>query len=215
MSLRKALLPLVLVFTISAVALVFIFRNFVRQAIAIPISYAYWLTDQILRSVDPSVFWGLLLIVLTIAVFISLPPILSEPVRITAAQASGSGGRMRYWARQLRSWRGGQIPKTYSGFEVRRLVLDVLAFRQQCTTNEVAAMIETGALEVPAELSAIFLKQPDESKVASGFGVFWQRLVDKLNELLGRELNDETKLKASADLEVILQYLEKQLEAKS
>lgn len=202
------LVPLVILILILIVGL----RNFVREAIAIPISYIVYVGGILFSTFPQSLFLGLLVLVI---LYIGLRSLIPEKTDFGEPPPYElhypARARVTFWALQVRMLRGSNYARNRFSQFLSKLTLEVLAHQQQLTTRQVESEIEVGALEIPPEVK-LYLHSRQ-------LATFSRRkaLLDWLKRtwsmLLGRPPAPEEALDQT-DLEKVVSYLEEQLEIK-
>lgn len=136
--------------------LTFILRDAVRETVVIPLAYAAWLTDLLLRSLPQGLFLALLLVISAVIVLRGILhsgrhgdelPFQPAPTR--------SRSRLGVLVRQLRNLDRSQFARERTAQEMRNLVLRVLAQTYHLDPNEVTARVRSGAINVPPEIAAL------------------------------------------------------------
>jgi hypothetical protein len=147
---------------VVALLLMFLLRDVVRQALAPPITYAAWLVGLVLQSIPQSTTWALLVAVGVIVAWRSLgiarvlaglrrkdgPPILAD-----STPQSTLAARRADLARLHES----RYAREKMAFEMRGLLVQVLAQRERQSSSEIERRIRTRELPVPAEVRDLVL----------------------------------------------------------
>lgn len=147
------LLGLVLV-----LVLIFMFqiRDFVRQAILIPLAYVYWVIDLLVKSTPQGIFWAVMVV---IALFIALKSLAAvsrdRPMPNGLEERYVHRERVGFWALQLQLARAGYTRGRFAEL-FSRLIVDVLAFSDQVPSYIVEQRLESDHGDIPAEVCAFF-----------------------------------------------------------
>ena len=213
MSDRRTLLVTLFVF-LSAIALMLVFRSAVDELIVIPIQFFFWLLGLLIKSLGQAIFWALLLLVVA---FLMLRSLISVWILTRRVKYKHTGNRMRergrvsFWSMQVRLRRGSLYPDDYTNYEFKRLVQAVLAFRMNLSPQEVQRRLEAGELELPPGVQAYFAprQKPMDRPRPAGLADILTRLrsLFGVSPVVPVQSNDR-------QLEQLIQFMEKQLEAK-
>lgn len=167
------LIALVLVTT---AALTVLLRDTVREAIVIPMAYALWLGDIILRSLPQGLLLGLL-VVLCIGIVLrsALKSDRTEPEPRAAVITGQHHSRLLFWARQLSRLEDSQFAVEKLATELKKVILQVLSAQENLTEDEVIDLVRSGALAVPADIRTLIVRPQDwmTAQPASG----WEALL--------------------------------------
>ncbi|BCX02086.1 MAG: hypothetical protein KatS3mg053_0024 [Candidatus Roseilinea sp.] len=211
---RPAQLLIAALVLIGVGVLTFALRDAVREAVVIPLAYAVWLTDLLLRSLPQSLFLAVLLIISVVIVLRGLLQAGARsgdpPLRSVAGSARS---RLGFWARQLGNLDHSQFAREQTAQEMRSLMLKTLAHTHQLDPNEVMARLRSGTLNVPPEIEALLRNrqgwmQVEQPGSAHPLASLWRRLCRTFQP--ARRMTDQAahlndKLKAAID------YVEAQL----
>lgn len=206
----RALLGFFLLVFLLALALMLLFRDFVRENIVTPILYLFWLGNQIYTHLDQQFLWILLLVLFAMIVFRSMRYIRisakSFGVRETGAKSSG---RVYFWVKQIRLRAAPRISDEFALVEFRRLILSVLAEVKRIDPVEVEDRILSGEIQVPPDIQAALKLEILE---APSPNILWYaRIRDRLRVKRSAEWVFLSPALTS-ELEETVQYLEDQLE---
>lgn len=206
-----AILAIILMLAIAAGL-----QNFVREAIAIPLSYILWLGDIIFQTIPQGTLLALLLIII---LYIGLRSLSAEKKvkRVEKLYEAEPPGRNRvsFWISQVHMLRGTTFARDRFSYILTKLVLDVLAHDQRLTRLQLEDAIEDGQLDVPLELKVFVLSRQQVTSYSSGG--FLARLARALTQFWQKARYRPASSQASIDqanLEKTIQYLEQQLEIK-
>ncbi len=187
-------------------ALLFVFRDFVRQQLLIPIYYAVWLGGLLLRSLDQSLLWAMLLGSVGVIALVTVLRNLRGFSRADSARGGGaSAGRVSFWARQIAWSARADYFHEESRRATLRLVCAVLANQNRLPLEEVEARLQNGELGAPPEVLAFLQGQP--SGGTSSRRSLWR----SLRSLMGIETPSEED---DPGFVAVVQFLEDQLEGK-
>lgn len=196
------------VMLISVGVLTLALRDVVRESVVIPLAYAVWLADLLLKSLPQSLFLAVLVLVSAVVVLRGLlytPPL---PRQFMPRQdRSGFRSRLDFWTRRLNALDASPFAQEQSAQEMRNLVLRALA--DQLDPDEVAAAVRNGALAVPPEVGALLLNWRDWlSDDAAASHAWWERLREALRP--DRRSAAESA-RINRKLEAVVEFLEAQV----
>ena len=206
---RSLLWFILLVFSLT-LALMLLFRDFVRENIVTPILYLFWLGNQIYTSLDQLFLWIVLLVIFAAIVFRSMRYIRISAQHLVEIEVGTKGsGRVYFWVKQIRLRAAPRISDEFALVEFRRLILSVLAEVKRMDPVEVEHRILSGEIQVPPDiLAALKLEIPEApSPKISWFARIRDRLRVKRS---GKWVFLSPAL--ASELEETVQYLEDQLE---
>ncbi len=206
---RKRLLALLFIF-LALAALLFVFQDAVRQLVIVPIQYFAWFAALIYHSVDQQVVWSLLFL---LALFIGLQllyesfrPAGSRPLPLDSISLGQA--RVGAWLMPVRFMLRGGTGQDYFAAEVRRLMLAILAYRENLTPKEVEQRIAGGSIVIPEQL--LFAFQSRTYRPPN----FWARVRRDIQSVFAsiRRNNKEQDEERKLILQAIVQFLEEQME---
>lgn len=188
--------------------LMFLMENFIRDAVVTPLAYTVWISGVVLDALPQSYLLAGIIAVAIYAAARSLrrqPPPLQGP-KLAAAPPKGTATA---WHRKLElSTKGGYSQRRIQQ-QIGLLIMQVIAHEQRLPVREVAQGIETGEIEIPADLNVYI-----EAATYRGFPRtpgLWARLK---SFLLGTSAPKNTSHTVASDLGPALRYLETQLRMK-
>ena len=146
-----------LALVLVALGLMLLLRDFVRQTITPPLAYLLWLFDLALRSVPQSVYWALIVAGVAVFALRSLAagrarasadaPHVAPLVLALAHRAPMSPLQQR--VEQIAHLDTSAFAREKIAFELRALLLQVLAYRERQPAADIERRIRSGALDVP------------------------------------------------------------------
>lgn len=206
---RNRLLALLLIFLVLA-ALLFAFRDAVRQFVIVPIQYLAWFAALVYHSLDQQLIWSLLFL---LALFIGMRLLYAsvQPAGELPAPSNNISigqGRVGAWLVSVRFMLAGGIGQEYFATEIRRLLLSILSHRENISQKEVEQRVAGGDIPIPAELLFAFQNRqyhpPDFwTRVRGSFQSIWTSIFYR------NKGSDEERRRA---LQAIVQFLEEQME---
>lgn len=198
-------------------------RDVVRESVVIPLAYAVWLADLLLKSLPQSLFLAVLVLVSAVVVLRGLLYTSPLPRQFVPRQDRGGfRSRLDFWTRRLNALDASPFAQEQSAQEMRNLVLRALA--DQLDPDEVAAAVRNGALAVPPEVGALLLNWRDwlsDDAAASpraSPGAWWKRLRwerlrwERLREVLRTDRRSAAEsARINRKLEAVVEFLETQV----
>lgn len=194
-------------------------RDFARQAIAEPMARLFWLAGILYRSTPQVICWGMLLFTAFMLAVKSLR-LPRSSVRQPAESAEPEFSRrerVSFWILQIYLSRWGYSRLRFAD-QFSRLILDVLAFREQLPSIEVEKQLENRQIELPS--SAWIFLQARRAPFQAGAARLWRRLDMALHRLAqfasGGDGTENARspraFPVDPDLEDAVKYLEEQME---
>lgn len=188
-------------------------RDVVRESVVIPLAYAVWLADLLLKSLPQSLFLAVLVLVSAVVVLRGL--LYTSPLPRQFMPRRDRGGfrsRLDFWTRRLNALDASPFAQEQSAQEMRNLVLRALA--DQLDPDEVAAAVRNGALAVPPEVGALLLNWRDwlsddaAASLHTSPRTWWERLREALRP--DRRSAAESA-RINRKLEAVVEFLEAQV----
>lgn len=218
---RKFLLIFFIPALLLLVGLSLALRDFVRDAIIIPLAYLWTLLGLLYQSTPQVVFWGIFLLisfVILVKVFGSVkrddltPNAYSEMESMAPAR-----DRIYYWLIQVQLALHGNLyfrDKVMRSME--KIVLGVIAYQERLTLKEVEYAINHRNLEVPEDIAVLFKNEPEDfSDYYPGtFPLRVIRWMTRIAESFKRITGKKETSTQQEQLEAIIEYLDNQLEIK-
>ncbi|MBN1873410.1 MAG: hypothetical protein JXA33_04200 [Anaerolineae bacterium] len=192
---------------ILASILMWVFQDFVREVVVVPVLYFMWMIDIILDMVPQTLIWALML---GIAFFMILKSFDKYTLSShhTSEPASSIRGKVEVWAQRIYLRNRGAYSKERFAYYLGKLIQDVLVYEAHYTPKEIIQRIETGELVLPPEVESylLFRLRPAVSPTRN----WLQRLKDTLMRWIRREPSFAEL--SNDELVSVLEFLEKQLE---
>lgn len=180
-------------------------RNFVRDALALPLSYILWLAGLIFDSIPQIWCWtGLLAAVLVIAMR-SLDRERRPPAATPPQSTRVPLGRITVWTERITMLLRGKYSRHRFGYFIGKLILDVLSHEERLSLRDIERRLERGELELPPAVRDYLF-----SRLKPGVIGAPPSLLVRLKRLLG--LEKPLTVELNAELESIIKFLEDQLE---
>lgn len=207
---------LAMVFIGALVSLTVVYRDELRQVIVVPLQEGWQDFVRAWQGMGADFRWGVFIIILFTVLFISFPSPAGSWERPMPSVAENGAGRLIFWSIELKTLLEDGAISRLSIFELRRLALDVVGFRQQMSTVEAGAWLlerlEAGDADIPPPMRLLVdlgaLMPPAKPALGS------LNLIHLFRLLFG--LSKEGPASAPAltvgQLEAIIHYLEQVLE---
>ena len=147
-----------IVVIIAALVLMLVVRDFVRQAIVVPLSYIAWLAGLVLNSFPQSTYWAILLAAGILVAWKSLgsprrwflqrnaTPIIAESPQLSLLAARQA---------QLAQINESAFAREKTANDLRELMVQVLAYQERQSSDDIEQRIRNGTLVVPPEIHAL------------------------------------------------------------
>jgi hypothetical protein len=145
---RNLALALILVFSIFGVLALF-YWDFVRDTIAIPIYYMFWVGDLILRSISHGVYLAVLVL---LGLGLGINALLGTRAKRVVTEHEQSQHQMtryQHWRTLCSGLSVGWFSRGMFALESRRLLLAILAYQEGLDVAEVETRVKAGTLPVP------------------------------------------------------------------
>ncbi len=143
--------------------LTFLLREAVRDTVVIPLTYALWMGDFMLRSVPQALLLGLL-IALSIAIIVRSATKNTgdeQPSAYAAEPKAQYPSRLVFWARQLSRMEDSQFAVEKLAVELKGLTIRILAAQENLPEEGVIDAVKNGTLDVPAEVRELIIRPQD------------------------------------------------------
>ena len=147
-------LAVLVIFSILA----WLFWDFVRDVIVIPIYYLVWLANLVLKSTPQ----GPLLILLVVTCFFialnTLARARSRPVdRGSYRPGYKAGGRYLFWSHLLTRLRSNPFIRDNFAIDAVSLLQSILAYQEGVDIHEVEQLVAAKSIEMPASVEQLIL----------------------------------------------------------
>jgi hypothetical protein len=203
----KQLLAVALIL-VAAGALAFALRDIVREAVVMPLAYAAWFADLLLKSVPQALLLAVLLI---LGIYIALrgfaQRIESSALPPPGPTKSAPRSRLSFWIRQLGNLESSALAREKTADEIRGLILNILTYEEGADEEEIVQRVRDGALVVPPEVKSLLLNgqrwmNPEPRR---SFPRVWRRWLD-LRRPAGRTATQLSRM--DGKLEAVIDFLE-------
>ncbi len=148
--------------------LALLFWDFIRETIVVPIYYFFWIIDITIKVVPESIYLAVLILVgfaLSLNALRDLQ--LRRPYRQQTGTPQATSTRYTIWARLYKNLYARSILSNHFSSETRKLLLNLLAYQEGVTTDEIEVRVKNDTLALPSavktllEHKAIRLNQPE------------------------------------------------------
>ena len=210
MTIRRSILLFFLVLFVGlTVAFVFPYRQLIKDTLAEPLSYYLWYLQKVWKSLDSDIIWGFFILVVYVLILMTFPTFRNISQRSVQEKIINQGSRLEFWLYEVRRLIRRQEFSRFSVIELKKLVLDVIAFREQFDTRQEAELWLMDHKEnIPPQVAALFDRKTFSEAEATGWsGIqMWRRLWQWKNLRSAPQHQNEESVKA------IIQFLENQFE---
>ncbi len=188
-----------------AVLLMFGLRNFVRETLALPLSYIFWLVGILAQTIPQLWLWiGLVVIALIIALR-SLDRERRPPPPTPGKSAYPARGRIDVWAERIDMLVKGKYSRQRFGYFIGKLIMEVLSHEERVNFRDIERRLAQGKVEAPPVVHDYL-----SSRLRSGLNEPRPGLLARLKSFLKLEKPQTAQL--NAEVETIVKFLENQME---
>jgi hypothetical protein len=153
---RRFIYSLIGLSIFASLLLTLIFREQIRTGLVTPVSYAAWYINVILTTVPQPIFWAVLVFGGLYIAGRSLLKNLPTPDDPPEIPYSGhSVSRFQYWNWYLSSFQISQFSSEHMSRNLARFLLEILAFQEHQTIDQVEERVLTNQIELPEEISSL------------------------------------------------------------
>jgi hypothetical protein len=158
---RRFIYSLIGLSLFASLLLTLIFREQIRTGLVTPVSYAAWYINVILTTVPQPIFWAVLVFGGLYIAGRSLLKNLPTPDDPPEIPYSGhSVSRFQYWNWYLSSFQISQFSSEHMSRNLARFLLEILAFQEHQTIDQVEERQKIADAEIEIRLSAQSNGQP-------------------------------------------------------
>jgi hypothetical protein len=134
------------------------FRDWVREAVATPISYVFWVTGLFLKSIDQAVYWVILIVLGSLIAFYALWPDSFTPRQSETVRRVKTYTRYHQWFATLSNLDESRFASENLAREMVRLTVLILSYQQNLGMDEIYRQIDSGEIALPEEF-LLFLQR--------------------------------------------------------
>jgi hypothetical protein len=186
-------------------------RAELTEAVLVPLLYVLWVGKVAIKSFDQHYIWLLTVVVaLVLSLFLTHQKTRSRGARPPKGPtASQEVGRIAFWRSQIRVSSSGTT-RRFRRAQLRRLLINALAYRQNKNNDEILAELHSGQLSVPPEVGYILGVKGSQNKPVQhlGFKLFLKQKFSRIKELVRKP-----EFKLDPRLKIVAEYLDQLLEA--
>lgn len=198
---RRLIAGLVVATAVLIGVLALALKDFVREAIVLPLSYTFAGVRDVIERLPQTMLWIVFIVVLT-GLAIAILLVTTQVTRRFRSPERQHRGRVEKWMRwiEMATHPSAQYSWQYTALRLRDLALDVLADRELLARDEIAQQLQSKQVEMPPEI-----RTQVEGLLA----------IDSTQRLLENGNGSESRGDAGGiDIEQIVRYLEDQLEVR-
>ncbi len=141
--------------------LMFIFREFLRRVVVLPVMYLGWLVGLVLSSLDQSFLWIILIVLAGLLVIIAIFHSLGGAQEAIPVESSErSRGRVAYWARQIALARRTEYIRSDFQSSLLHLLYASVASQYGITPLEAESQLKMGEIPLPFSFDALLQDVP-------------------------------------------------------
>ena len=210
MTIRHIILFFCLVLFVGlTLAFVFPYRQLIKETLAEPLTYSAWYVQKLWKSMDSDIIWGFFILLIYALILMTFPTFRNSLQRPAQEKISYRGGQLGFWLYEVRRLVSQPEFSRLSVVELKKLVLDVIAFREQFDTRQEAEQwLMTHEQDVPPQVAALFERRISSKVDQPGRSLtqIWRSFWSWKNLRPAPRHQNEDNIKA------IVQFLENQFE---
>lgn len=144
----------------------------IEDVVIVPLLFLWWGARVLYESLPQALLWGILVAIAVLLIVKSIPWI-SAALPATG-QGRASSGRVTDWARYLRESGHDEHGRWRLAQRLTELAIEALAFREQCSPQEISRRLHDGTLDIDPQLRAYLragsLPYAPAARYRHGFG---------------------------------------------
>jgi hypothetical protein len=190
--------------------LTWLFWDFIRDVIVVPIYYLIWLVGLILNSIPQVIFLILLVFVCFMITLNTLFKIWSGQYRRAASRyRTIEGGRYLFWNRLLTNLRSNPFSRDNFALEARKLILSILSYQEGIDIPGIEQILADHKISVPVSVAQLVIskKLPFLPEKGNPHG---RKLPKFLHRFFQKDAQDEPMMDEQA--KEIIHFIEDRLE---
>ncbi|MGC9393716.1 MAG: hypothetical protein ACP5J4_02540 [Anaerolineae bacterium] len=188
-----------------AVLLTLGLRDFVRDVLALPLSYMLWFAGIIFETVPQIWFWTGLIVIALVLAMRSLDRERQPPPSEPGKSSRPARGRINVWAERIDMLLKGRYSRHRFGYFIGKLILDVLSHEERLSFRDLERRLEQDETDVPPVVREYLF-----SRLKPAYAEARPNFLTRLKRFFGLEKPLSARL--NAELETIVKFLEDQLE---
>lgn len=178
---RRFILIFLVIFAVSTLISLLVFRQQIDKFIVLPLLSFFAYLNRLWRSFDPDTLWAGFIMLTYVLTLMTFPTIITPQRVRRSKQLPANAGQLRFWIQELHGiYNQGQRITPYSQIELKKLVIEVVAFRQQCSARQAEKWLRANESDLPAEIHTLFHRDT-ASRQRPGFLGNLERLWNQLN----------------------------------
>jgi len=188
--------PAIVLLLLLVGLLALIISGSIGDVVVVPLLFLWWAMQVLYSSIPQALLWGVFVVIAVLLVAKNFPSS-SAPVLPTAPQTDAPG-RVTEWSRWLHDARRDAHSRWRLAQRLSQLAAETLAFREQCSPQEISQRLNDGSLDIPPQLRAY---------LRAGNAPYWPK--SKLRRRFGRRAQDTTQADPlDLDPQLVIEYLE-------
>jgi hypothetical protein len=132
--------------------LALIISGTIGDAVVLPLLLLAWFAQVLYQSIHQGLLWGIFVLIAMLLLATSFPWS-SAPLPAINPQAAAQG-RLADWSRWIAAAKRDDYSRWRLAQRLTQLAIDTLAFREQCSTQEITRRLNNGSLDIPPQLRA-------------------------------------------------------------
>lgn len=132
--------------------LALIINGTIGDTVVLPLLFLAWAAQVIYQSIPQALLWGIFVAIAVLLVAKSLP--WSSAPLPAGEQQAAAHGRVANWSRWLGAAKRDEYSRWRLAQQLAQLAIDTLAFREQCSPQEISRRLDDGSLDIPLQLRA-------------------------------------------------------------
>jgi hypothetical protein len=120
------------------------------EVVVVPLLFLWWVAQVFYQSIPQALLWGVFVVIAVLLVAKNFPAG-SAPLPPSAPQ-SVAHGRVAEWSRWLHDSRRDDHSRWRLAQKLSLLAIETLAFREQCSPQEIGRQLRDGSLDIPPQV---------------------------------------------------------------
>ena len=192
----RARLPMIVLALLLVGLLALIISGTIGDLVVVPLLFLWWTVQVLYSSIPQALLWGVFVVIAVLLVAKNFPSSNAMPLPI--APQTDTPGRVTDWSRWLHNARRDAHSRWRLAQRLSQLATETLAFREQCSPQEISQRLNDGSLDIPPQLRAY---------LRAGSMPYWPK--SKLRRRFGRPAQDIAHADPlDLDPQLVIEYLE-------
>jgi hypothetical protein len=132
--------------------LALVINGTIGEVVVVPLLFLSWAVQVLYQSIHQALLWGVFVLIAVLLVTRSFPWG-SAPLPPAEPQAEPQG-RVADWSRWLHNSSRDDHSRWRLAQRLSQLAIETLAFREQCSTQEISRRLRDGSLDISPQLRA-------------------------------------------------------------